>query len=154
MRAVWVGCWRYQLKPVWILFKIRYTTFHIITGVFSWAIICSQRQGEVREDFWMKVFAQSCLTFCEPMTGLLCPWDSPARMQEWVAIPFSRYLSNLRIEPRPPALQVDSSSEPPGKPKFLNGQMQIYHLLWNNCVWLWFKWIKKNTLDSIWTTKG
>ena len=25
---------------------------------------------------------------------LLCPWDSPARILEWVAMPFSRYLPN------------------------------------------------------------
>ena len=41
-----------------------------------------------------------------------------ARILEWVVVPFSRGSSNPGIEPRSPALQVDSSpSEPPGKPK-------------------------------------
>ena len=40
------------------------------------------------------------------------------RILEWVAMPSSRDLPNPGIEPRSPALQVDSLlSEPPGKPK-------------------------------------
>ena len=40
-----------------------------------------------------------------------------ARILEWVAISFSLDLSNPGIDPRSPALQVDSSpTEPPGKP--------------------------------------
>jgi len=41
-----------------------------------------------------------------------------ARILEWVAFPFSRGdILNTGIEPRSPALQVDSSpAEPPGKP--------------------------------------
>ena len=39
-----------------------------------------------------------------------------ARILEWVAIPFSRGFSDLRIEPGSPALQADSFTEPPGKP--------------------------------------
>ena len=60
---------------------------------------------------WVKLkVAQSCLT--------VTPWDcSPpgssgygilqARIQEWVAISYSRDLPNPGIEPRSPALQVD-----------------------------------------------
>ena len=37
---------------------------------------------------------QPCLALCDPMdcspTRLLCPWYSPARILEWLAIPFSR----------------------------------------------------------------
>ena len=35
---------------------------------------------------------QLCLTLCDPMdpARLLRPWDSQARILEWVAIPFSR----------------------------------------------------------------
>ena len=41
-----------------------------------------------------------------------------ARILEWVAVPFSRDLPNLEIEPRSPTLQVDSlPTEPPGKPE-------------------------------------
>ena len=43
---------------------------------------------------------------------LLYPWDFPTRILEWIAIPFSRGSSqsknNPGIEPRSPALQVDS----------------------------------------------
>ena len=63
----------------------------------------------------------SCLTLSDPMD--LSPLGSSvhgilqARIQEWVAIPFSGDLPNLGIEPRSPALQADSFlSEPPGKP--------------------------------------
>ena len=67
------------------------------------------------------LFAQLCLTLCNPMD---CSWPgSPvhgvlqARMLEWVAIPFSGDLPNPGVEPGSPALQADSlPSEPPGKP--------------------------------------
>ena len=64
----------------------------------------------------MKV-AQSCPTLCNPMDytvhGIV-----QARILEWVAFPFSRDLPNPEIEPRSPALQVDSSPpEPQRKPK-------------------------------------
>ena len=40
-----------------------------------------------------------------------------ARILEWVALPFSRGSSNPGIEPRSPALQVDSlPAKPQGKP--------------------------------------
>ena len=43
-----------------------------------------------------------------------------ARILEWVAFPFSGDLPNPGIEPRSPALQVDSlPAEPQGKPNFL-----------------------------------
>ena len=45
--------------------------------------------------------------------GLLCPWDSPGRNLEWVAIPFSRDLPDPGIETVSPELQADSlPSEP------------------------------------------
>ena len=66
----------------------------------------------------MKVkFVQSCPTLCDPMNyivhGIL-----QARILEWGALPFSGDLLNPGIEPRSPALQVDSlPAEPQGKPK-------------------------------------
>ena len=66
--------------------------------------------------------AQSCPTLSDPMDRSL-PGSSvhgifQARVLEWVAFPFSRGSFNAGIEPRSPALQVDSlSAEPPGKPK-------------------------------------
>ena len=40
-------------------------------------------------------------------TRLLCPWISPSRMLEWVAIS-SGDLPDPEIEPMSPALQMDS----------------------------------------------
>ena len=65
--------------------------------------------------------AKLCLTLCDPMDCSL-PGSSAhgilqARIPEWVAISFSRDLSDPGIKPRSPALQADSLlSEPPGKP--------------------------------------
>ena len=61
---------------------------------------------------------QSCPTLCDPLDyrvhGIL-----QARILEQVAFPFSRGLPNPGIEPRSPALQVDSlPAEPQGKPKY------------------------------------
>ena len=44
------------------------------------------------------------------------------RVLEWVAISFSEDLCNPGMEPRSPALQVDSLLiEPPGKPQISSG---------------------------------
>ena len=64
--------------------------------------------------------AQSCPTHCDPMDytvhGIL-----QARILEWVAAPFSRDLPNPGIEPRSPALQVDSlPAEPYLIPECIN----------------------------------
>ena len=64
------------------------------------------------------VVAQSCLTLCDPMDCNLPDFSIhgilQARILEWVAIPFSRDLSDPEIEPGSPALQADSLlSEPP-----------------------------------------
>ena len=45
------------------------------------------------------VHAQLCLTLCNPtdyLSRLLCPWNSQARILEWIAIPFSRRSSQPR----------------------------------------------------------
>ena len=61
-------------------------------------------------------FAQRCPALWDPMDytvhGIL-----QARILEWVAFPFSRGSSQLRIEMRSPVLQEDSlPAEPQGKP--------------------------------------
>ena len=61
--------------------------------------------------------AQSCPTLCDPMVytvhGIL-----QVRILEWEPFPTPEDLPNPGIEPRSPALQVDSLlTEPPGKPK-------------------------------------
>ena len=68
---------------------------------------------------YMKVkVAQFFPTVCNPMDCSL-PGSSvcgilQARILEWVAIPFSKDLSDPRIKTRSPALQADSlPSEPP-----------------------------------------
>ena len=49
---------------------------------------------------------------------LLCPWDSPGKNAGVAAMPSSRGSSGPVIEPRFPALQVDSvPSEPQGEPR-------------------------------------
>ena len=66
--------------------------------------------------------AQSCPTVCDSMDCSL-PGSSvygilQARILEWLPYPPSGDLPNPGIEPRSPALQVDSLLfEPPGKPK-------------------------------------
>ena len=74
-------------------------------------------------NFWY-LFAQSCLTLCDPMDCSPPPPGSSVhgilqgRIMEWVACPSPADLCNPGIERRSPALQADSSlSEPPGKPK-------------------------------------
>ena len=50
-----------------------------------------------------------------------------ARILEWVAFPFARYLPNPGIKSRSPTLQVDSlPSEPPGKPNVSTDIPKIY----------------------------
>ena len=63
-----------------------------------------------------------CSTLCDHL-GCSPPSSSvhgilQARILEWVAIPFSRGSSDLRMEPRSVALQADFffTVEPPGKP--------------------------------------
>ena len=69
-----------------------------------------------------KALAQSCPTLCDPVDCSL-PGSSirgilQARELEWVAISFSRRLSQPGIEPRSPAMQADAlPSELPGKLK-------------------------------------
>ena len=65
---------------------------------------------------------QLCPTLCDPVDcsplGASVHGILQARILEWIAMPSSRDLSNPGIEPRAPALQVDSlPSEPPGKPE-------------------------------------
>ena len=77
----------------------------------STSVICNRR-------VLVKVkVTQSCLTLCNPMDytvhGIL-----QARILEWVAVPSPGDLPNPGIEPRSPALQVNSlPAEPQGKPK-------------------------------------
>ena len=72
---------------------------------------------------------QSCTTLCDPM-GCSPSVSSvygivQARVLEWVAISFSRDLTDPGIEPRSPALQADALlSEPPGKPT-AGGKMAV-----------------------------
>ena len=70
----------------------------------------------------MKVLViQSCLTLCYPMDcsllGFCVHGILLARILEWIAVPFSRVLPDLGIEPRSSALWADSLlTEPLAKP--------------------------------------
>ena len=77
--------------------------------------------------------AHSCPTLCNPMDytdhGIL-----QARILEWVAFPFSGDLPDPGIEPRSPALQVDSlPAEPQGKPFLYYKRKKVKSL---SLVWL------------------
>ena len=74
---------------------------------------------------FMNVFvlvAQLCLTICNPMDSAACSvplFMEFSRQEYWSGMPFPSPgdLPNPGIEPRSPALWVDSlPSEPPGKP--------------------------------------
>ena len=93
----------------------------------------------------MKV-AQLSSTLCDPMD---CS-GSQARILEWVAFPFSRAFSWLRIELGSPALQVDSLPiELWGKPQstgvsslsLFQGTLPIQELNWGllHCTWILFQ---------------
>ena len=80
--------------------------------------------AEDGEALWVSewvIVAQLCPTLCDPM-DCSTPGSSvcgilQARIQEWVAILFSRGSSRPRDQTQFPALQADSlQSEPPGKP--------------------------------------
>ena len=79
------------------------------------------KKGEVK-------VSHLCLTLCDPMDytahGIL-----QERILEWVAIPFSRGLTNPGIKPRFLALRADSlPAEPQGKPLVSFKRFQInYH---------------------------
>ena len=69
--------------------------------------------------------AQSRLTLCDPMDytvhGVL-----QARILQWVSFPFSRGSSQLRFEPRSPALQTDSL------PAELSGKLILHLAMYKN----------------------
>ena len=59
------------------------------------------------------VMSESLQPYGLKPTRLLCPWDSPGRILEWVAMPFSRGSS----QPMSPTLHADSlPAEEPRKP--------------------------------------
>ena len=81
---------------------------------------------------------------------LLCPWNSPGKILEWVACPSPGDLPNPGIEPRFLALQADSLlSEPPGKSKntgvgslfLLQGIFPTQESNWSllNCRWILYQ---------------
>ena len=77
-------------------------------------LLNSQWRHKIRKK--VKV-AQSCPTLCDPLDYTFHV-ILQARILEWVAFPFSKGSSQPRMEPRSPALQVDSlPAEPQGKPK-------------------------------------
>ena len=87
----------------------------------------------------MKVkVTESCLTLCDPMDYKVNSMDytvhgilQARRILEWVVFPSPGYLPNPGIEPRSPALQVDSLSvEPQGKPNmdFIHSKTHLLNL--------------------------
>ena len=77
----------------------------------------AKSEASVIRDTVLCSFAQSHLPLCDHRHH--CPWGC-SRQEYWSELPSSppAHLPNPGIEPRSPALQVDSlPSEPPGKPK-------------------------------------
>ena len=67
---------------------------------------------------------QSCLTLCDPMNYTV-HGNLQARILEWVAVSSPGDLPNPGLEPRSPALQVDSlPAEPQGKPYMVLGRIK------------------------------
>ena len=108
-------------SPVFTIIAVGFFQFVIrVTQNF----LCDKMSFPVKT-FYSKVkmkVVQSCLTLCDPMDcsppGFSVHGIPLARILEWVAIPFSRGLPNLEIDPWSPALQADSlPSDPPEKPE-------------------------------------
>ena len=101
--------------------------------------------GKAQGSFWEVKVAQSSLILCDPMD---CdPWNSPARLLEWVAFPFSRGSFQPWDRTWSPALQTDSlPAEPQGKSKntgmgSLSLLQWIFPTLESNWCLLHFRWI-------------
>ena len=76
---------------------------------------CTEQKREFREGGSKVKVTQSCPTLCNPMDYTVHEFLQ-ARILEWIAFPSPGDLPNPGIEPRSPALLVDSLlSEPPGK---------------------------------------
>ena len=113
----------FQLLPGMLLVLLL-ICFHL------WSMICecqgcSQSLGsealgeELRPPIAVLSHSVVSATPCSVAARLLCPWGF-SRQKYWNALPCPPPgdLPNPGIEPRSPALQVDSlPSEPPGKPK-------------------------------------
>ena len=95
--------------------------------------------------------AHSCPTLCNPMdhsrSGFSVHERLQARVLEWVAISLSRVSSHLGIEPRSPALQVDSL--PPELQRSLFISISIYRQydsIYTQHIWRYIN-IKKEILN-------
>ena len=88
--------------------------FHFHNLTFCWVFMFSSCCAV------LCLVAQSCPTLCYSMDwSPLCPWGfSSQEYWSWLSCPPPGDLSNSRLVPRSPTLQVDSlPSEPPGRPK-------------------------------------
>ena len=110
-----------------------------VSSHFRWVYIST-----FIDRFEVNEFAQSCLTFCDPMDCSLPGFSVcgifQARTLEWVATPGD--LPDPGIEPRSPALQADAlPSEPPG---ILNVVLfNLFMVMSFN--WIFFKFDKVKT---------
>ena len=80
-------------------------------------------------------FPQSCLTFCDPMDCIVFGIFR-ARILEWVAVPFSRGLSQPRDRTQVSSTSVDSlPSESTGKPcKSLCNFKKHFYFIYLDCA--------------------
>ena len=111
-----------QMLAIWSLVPLPGLNPACISGSSWFTQLASMWYVYSCEMRWHLVLvAQLCLTVCSPMDcsppGSSVHGIFQARILEWVAISFSRGSPNQGIEPRSPALQVDSlPTELQGKP--------------------------------------
>ena len=93
--------WRRNKQRFWI-YTLKYLLIYILIGnICLYIFICSKLMV-ILYVTWMccVLVTQSCLTLCDPMycspPGSSVPGILQARIQEWVAISFSRGSSQLR----------------------------------------------------------
>ena len=91
------------------------------------------------------------------LSGSSVPGILQARILEWVAFSCSKGSSNPGIEPRSPALQVDSlSSESPGKPRVggrVSKYVNFHEILFKLCKGRSLKQINRNHYETYWMCK-
>ena len=100
--------WESQGFPgaIWTCLYLNNSILRGFSFVFFWTQEISEERKRAFESLlmsnlftengWKVKVTQLLSTLCDPMD---CTWDSPVRILEWVAFPFSRDLSNPGIEP-------------------------------------------------------
>ena len=109
-----------------------HTHTHTHIYIYTFQILFPHRVLNIEYSFLNYTASDSFQTRGLQPTRLLCRWDFPGKILEWVAISSSRDPLTWGIELGSPAWQEDSlPSEPPGKPILYN-MLYILHI--SQCV--------------------